>query len=350
MPRLLCTLGPDSAGWAIAGLLGAGADVPVAIDAAVYEVGPGWAWAFVRAARRGAPVRVVVDAHPEGNAWAVPIMAGLVEVRAGGGHRGDELHLKLIVAGDRVAVGTGNLIERDAPHNPWPPDPRHPHRAGTREWWLIADAAPALVAAARAVVSTGFDAAAPAATAIPGVAPAAVAPPVRVPRPLVAPLEVDAPAKAVRLLSGGAAIHAELAAGFAGATARTLVTVPYVHTATAPARDLLGALTAASRRGVEVRLLLGTQPTAADAAALAGCGVPVRVMDPRRSTTGHAKGAIVDDTVLVGSANWSAAGLGGNLEAALTAAVPEAAAYFAAALDADWRTAAPVAGFAAGFA
>lgn len=340
--RLLCALGPDTAGWAIARLLSGDGATSERIDAAVYEVGPGWAWAFVRAARRGAKVRLVVDAHAEGNAWAVPILSGPVQVRAAGGRRGEELHLKLIVAGDRVGVGTGNLIERDAPHNPWPPDRRRPPRPGTREWWLVVDGDPGLVEAARGVVAAAFDAALPAERAIPAAAAAEAAPPVRVPPALLPPLEVDAASRALRLLPGGAAIRAELAARFAAASTRALVTVPYVHTGTAAAADLLAALQAASGRGAEVRLLLGTVPAPDAAAALAATGLAIRVMDPRWSTTGHAKGAVVDGAVVAGSANWSAAGLGGNLEAAIVADAPAAADYYAAAIAADWATAAPL--------
>jgi phosphatidylserine/phosphatidylglycerophosphate/cardiolipin synthase-like enzyme len=55
-----------------------------------------------------------------------------------------------------------------------------------------------------------------------------------------------------------------------------------------------------------------------------------------RSTPGHATGAVVDGVVVAGSANWSGAGLGANLEAALAVDHPAAAGYYAAAFDRDW--------------
>jgi phosphatidylserine/phosphatidylglycerophosphate/cardiolipin synthase-like enzyme len=40
--------------------------------------------------------------------------------------------------------------------------------------------------------------------------------------------------------------------------------------------------------------------------------------------------------VVAGSSNWSGAGLGANLEAALAVDHPAAAGYYAAAFDRDW--------------
>jgi phosphatidylserine/phosphatidylglycerophosphate/cardiolipin synthase-like enzyme len=62
-------------------------------------------------------------------------------------------------------------------------------------------------------------------------------------------------------------------------------------------------------------------------------------MDPTRSTTGHAKGAVVDSTVLLGSANWSAAGMRSAWEAALVLDEPAAADYYGEALLRDWQVA-----------
>jgi phosphatidylserine/phosphatidylglycerophosphate/cardiolipin synthase-like enzyme len=86
-----------------------------------------------------------------------------------------------------------------------------------------------------------------------------------------------------------------------------------------------------------VRLLLGAAPDLRDAAALAAMrGLHVRVMDPARCTTGHAKGVVADSAALVTSANWSAAGLGGNRESALVLEDARAADWFAAAVERDW--------------
>jgi phosphatidylserine/phosphatidylglycerophosphate/cardiolipin synthase-like enzyme len=65
-------------------------------------------------------------------------------------------------------------------------------------------------------------------------------------------------------------------------------------------------------------------------------------MDPARSTTGHAKGMVIDQAVVVTSANWSGAGLGGNREVALEIDAPPAAGYFAAALERDWAGSRPL--------
>jgi phosphatidylserine/phosphatidylglycerophosphate/cardiolipin synthase-like enzyme len=46
--------------------------------------------------------------------------------------------------------------------------------------------------------------------------------------------------------------------------------------------------------------------------------------------------------VLVSSANWSVAGLGGNWEAALRVEHAGAAAYYAAAWRRDWETSLPL--------
>jgi phosphatidylserine/phosphatidylglycerophosphate/cardiolipin synthase-like enzyme len=114
--------------------------------------------------------------------------------------------------------------------------------------------------------------------------------------------------------------------------------VPYVHTHVAAVRQLLGMLAAAGGR-----LLLGTPPDPADAEALrATPHLHTRVMDPARCTTGHAKGMVAGGVAVVGSANWSAAGLGGNREAALAIANERAADWFAAALERDWDVTSPL--------
>jgi phosphatidylserine/phosphatidylglycerophosphate/cardiolipin synthase-like enzyme len=51
---------------------------------------------------------------------------------------------------------------------------------------------------------------------------------------------------------------------------------------------------------------------------------------------------VADGSVLVSSANWSEAGLGGNWEAALYIDHPGAAAYYAAAWRRDWETGLPI--------
>jgi phosphatidylserine/phosphatidylglycerophosphate/cardiolipin synthase-like enzyme len=137
-------------------------------------------------------------------------------------------------------------------------------------------------------------------------------------------------------------VCAEIAARIDAAPGRVLVTVPYVHTRVAAVRPLLDAMAAACARGADVRLLLGGVPDPVDAAALRATPFTVRVMDPARSTTGHAKGLVAGGAAVVGSANWSGAGLGGNREAALSIEDGRAADWFAAALDRDWRVSRPL--------
>ena len=325
MPRLTCALGPDSAGDLLAGIIGGAAD---ALDLAVYEVGPSYAGPIAAAASRGVRVRLLVDAHAGANAASARLLAGCgAEVRVWA-RRPAEAHWKLLVAGDAtLAVGSGNLIARDAPHPA-------AGRPGTREWWLAANAAPALAACARAALEAAWGEADPPPAAWAGAV--AEVPAVGVPRPAVAALEVDVDPGALELVTGGRAVAALLAARLGGVRHRALVTVPYVHPHVIAVAGLLRALAAAAGRGADVRLLLGGVPDPADLAAVRGLGLAARVMDPARSTTGHAKGAVLDGAAIAGSANWSGAGLGANLEAALAADDPAAAGYFAAAFERDW--------------
>jgi phosphatidylserine/phosphatidylglycerophosphate/cardiolipin synthase-like enzyme len=252
-----------------------------------------------------------------------------------GGHPGVEGHWKLLlVDGATVAVGSGNLIHRDAPS---------PGQAGTREWWATVSGSAALVAAARRAVDAGWRAAvAPPAAWRRAVAVAPGVPPVGVPRPAAAPLRVDVDEARLRLVVGGAEVAALLGVLVGAASRRLLVTVPYVHMRVASVGTLVAGLALAARRGVEVRLLLGGVPPAGDASLLRATPLSVRVMDPARSTTGHAKGLVADGTVVLGSANWSGAGLGGNREAALVVDDGRAAGWFAAALERDWRVSSPL--------
>jgi phosphatidylserine/phosphatidylglycerophosphate/cardiolipin synthase-like enzyme len=118
-----------------------------------------------------------------------------------------------------------------------------------------------------------------------------------------------------------------------------LVTVPYAHPGEPPVRRLFTSMASASARGVRCGLLLGAIPGPDDARLLATLPFEIRRMEPARSTSGHAKGAVIDGTALVSSANWSSAGLGGNWEAALHIEHPGAAAYYADAWRRDWATA-----------
>src|ERR1700692_4718185 len=144
---LTCALGPDAAGTMLMQLV---RGARRSIDAAIYEVGPSYRWALVRAAERGLRVRLVLDAHiSDGNgATAGALVAAGGECRVAG-VGADSAHGKLLVVDSTVAVGTGNLIWRDAPRNRHRRlHPDDPPLAGTREWWVTAAGAPRLHRAA----------------------------------------------------------------------------------------------------------------------------------------------------------------------------------------------------------
>jgi hypothetical protein len=281
-------------------------------------------------------MRLLLDRHAGANASAVRVLHGTgVECRVAGGHPGVESHWKLLIGGDAaLAVGSGNLLHRDAPE---------PGMAGTREWWVSLSGAPALAGQAR----EAFDAAwaegeEPPVAWSRAAPPAALAPPVGTPRPAVPSRTLDIDERRMRLVTGGEEVAALEQRLLGAARKRALVIVPYVHTRVAVVAELLATLVAARARGAEVRLLLGAVPETADAAGLRAGALSdggqswVRVMDPGRTTTGHAKGLVADGTAVVTSANWSGAGLGGNHEAAVAIEDSRAADWYAASLERDW--------------
>ena len=334
MARCVLALGPDSAGGMLVGLLG---EARERLDVAVYELGPWYAAQLARAAGRGVAVRVLLDAHAGANSTSARLLQGTaVDCRLLGGHPGVEAHWKLLLRdGETVAVGSGNLLRRDAPQ---------PGAAGTREWWAAVSGAPSLATAARHAFAEAWAEAHPpplawrrAVVVVPAV------PPVGVPHPAVPALHLDdLAAHAVHLGVGGAAACAVLGERVDAAGGRVLATVPYVHTRVAVVAALLDRLDAARRRGADVGLLLGTPPEPADADVLRARSFATRVMDPARCTTGHAKGLVADGVAVVGSANWSGTGLGGNREAVLAVDDGRAADWFAAALDRDWQASSPL--------
>jgi len=326
-------LGPDTAGALLREFVdGARAR----LDVAVYELGPSYAARLAGVRREGVEVRVLLDAHAGANATSTAILlASRVPTRVLGGHPGVEAHWKLLLAdGTKLAAGTGNLLRRDAPP---------PGQAGTREWWAAVSGATRLHDQASGAFEAAWAAAEapPEAWRRPHAVPAGV-PPVGVPPHAAPPLSLDAPAANLCLALGGEAVAALLLERIGAARERVLATVPYVHTHVAPVRALLDAVRGAAHRGAAVRLLLGAPPEPRDALALLATGLPVRVMDPARSTTGHAKGVVVDAAAVVASSNWSGAGLGGNRESALLLDDRRAADWFAAALERDWRLARPL--------
>ena len=345
MTLVTCALGPDSAGTLLTRLLGRARQ---SVDAAIYEVGPSYRWALVRAAERGLRVRLVIDAHrSDGNAaTARGLSAAGAECRIAGVGT-DAAHGKLLIIDSTVAVGTGNLIWRDAPrdrHLRLPPTGNP--LAGTREWWVTATGSSRLDrAAADAFTAHWSTATAPpdAWASAPGLAaPRSAAPAIGIPMPQVPPSLLRTTSRRVGLVVGGAAVREALATIATAARRRLLVTVPYVRPEAAPVGDLIERMTRASSRGVACALLLGGAPDPSDAEHLASLPFAVRRMDPSRSTSGHAKGLVADGAVLISSANWSATGLGGNWEVALRVEHAGAAAYYAAAWRRDWDTALPI--------
>lgn len=111
---------------------------------------------------------------------------------------------------------------------------------------------------------------------------------------------------------------------------------------------LVDALKRAARRGVAVRILLGgawynaeeNRKLAESLSAWAdetGAPLQVRLAEPGEAfETVHAKGLVVDDTVVVGSVNWTPTSLTENREVAVAVRDPTVAAYFRRVFRADW--------------
>ena len=318
------------------------------LDVAVYEAGPSYGWMFPRAVERGARVRLLLDGHGGANRGCLEELheaagRGVVvpcRVRRHDGLR--EAHWKLLVAdSDRLAVGTGNLIERDAPadrHGRLPPEAAP--LAGTREWWAFVDGAPTLAASARARITAAWREASPP-PPVWAVEQAPEVPPIGAPSPSVAPLEVDVSPRRLQLATDARAVRTAIESLLEPPSRRCLLTVPYIHTWAHEVRPLLQRCMELRLAGADVRVLLGAPPADGDAATLRDRGLPARVMDPERCTTGHAKGLVVDGITLLMSSNWSAAGLGASLEAGLRIDNAAATAYFAEAFERDWEVADP---------
>jgi phosphatidylserine/phosphatidylglycerophosphate/cardiolipin synthase-like enzyme len=330
-------LGPDNAGDAITEVVLSAARH---LDVAVYEMGPGYAGELATAARR-ARVRLLLDAHAGdgANPSSLARLEGTAVAVRQLGSRGAEAHWKLIVAGqETLLVGSGNLITRDAPRHAAAPDVP---LAGTREWWLEVRGAPALATQARRALDGAWVRAGSEPPRFPVVAAAPLPPPpVGVPFPQVPPFTREVAPERIRLATEAAGCATLLATELAVARRRLLVTVPYVHARAEAVRAPLAQLCEQTEAGVDVRLLLGAVPSdgiSATVRELRGLGIAVRVMDPRRTTTGHAKGLVADGAVMVGSSNWSQGGLAGNLEAALVVDDAAVADHYAAAFERDWE-------------
>ena len=330
-------LGPDNAGDAITDVV---ASAIRDLDVAVYEMGPGYAGELATAARR-ARVRLLLDAHvgDGANPASVTRLGGTAVAVRQLGSRGAEAHWKLIIAGqDTLLVGSGNLISRDAPRHSAAPDTP---LAGTREWWLELREAPAFATQARRALEAAWVRAGSEPPQFPVVVPARLPPPaVGVPFPQVPPFTREVALERIRLATDAAGCAALLGTELAAARRRLLVTIPYVHARAAAVRAPLAQLCDQAEAGIDVRLLLGAVPSdgiSATRRELRGLGIAVRVMDPQRATTGHAKGLVADGAVMVGSSNWSQGGLAENLEAALVVDDAAVADHYAAAFERDWE-------------
>ena len=107
--------------------------------------------------------------------------------------------------------------------------------------------------------------------------------------------------------------------------------------------DVAAALGAARRRGVDVRLLLDPNQDSnlASCAALRLGGVEVAWFPVAPGQKLHAKAGLFDQTLLLGSANWSVSGLSTNHELDVETRNPAQTSAFRAWFDADWALARP---------
>ncbi len=131
----------------------------------------------------------------------------------------------------------------------------------------------------------------------------------------------------------GGEIRTMLHAALTHATRHALAEV---YTLTDP--EVIAELVEAHRRGVDVRVLLDPHQSYnlhAYAVLRAG-GVPVRWYPIPRGALLHAKIGLFDAELILGSANWTASGLGVNHELDIETADAGAVASYGARFAADW--------------
>jgi phosphatidylserine/phosphatidylglycerophosphate/cardiolipin synthase-like enzyme len=106
--------------------------------------------------------------------------------------------------------------------------------------------------------------------------------------------------------------------------------------------DIEALLAAARRAGAIVRVILDpNQSLNRDAARLlAAAGIPIRWFRPPPGAKLHAKAALIDRTLVLGSANWTAHGLSINHELDVETDDAAAVAAYRSRFEADWRAAA----------
>ena len=324
---LTCALGPDNLGPLLCELI---AGAKESIDASVYELGPSYVSVLKRALKAGIAVRVLLDAGPEENLPSARALgAAGAEVRVLT-LPNSYVHWKfLIIDAKTVALGSGNLIQTDAPYEK--SLRRGAGFKGTREWWVCVRENPQLADTLvqrfthwfeQGRVAIGFLETATVAAQTVGM------PPLQVPA-----LDIKEVSD-LDLATSGSGVLAQLEAGISDAEQRLWMTAPYVFAAGDIVKGLLGKISESPVK--DKRLLLGEIPHRSDMHTLSDRGIEVRVMNPKTNTRGHAKGGIFDSAVLVASANWSEPGLSTNLEAGLLIREADAAEYFAAAFTRDW--------------
>lgn len=295
--------------------------------------------ALVAAERRGVAVRVLLEREPVGGvgrreaAVLDRLVAAGVEVRLLGGPRARFAyhHAKYAVVDDAALVLTEN----------WKPSGTGGR--SSRGWGVrVADEPTADALAAVFENDAGWRDAAPWETVRRGrtfpAAPAADGSyPARF-QPRTAPVE------RVRLLTAPGNAESAVVSLVDGAEERVLVVQPTVG---GPDQRMLRACVRAAERGVRVRVLLSgawyvteenrrLAATLNERAADEGLPLEATVVRPRgRFEKVHAKGLVVDDTVVVGSLNWNDHSANENREVALALDSPVAADYYARVVAAD---------------
>jgi phosphatidylserine/phosphatidylglycerophosphate/cardiolipin synthase-like enzyme len=132
---------------------------------------------------------------------------------------------------------------------------------------------------------------------------------------------------------------------------RCLVSMFIVDTSgmtTAVVDEIIASLEAAVWRGLDVRVILGGSrinwPIAETAAGSARIfhdrQIPSRWLTSETRRGSHMKTVVVDDTVLVGSHNWSVGAFAGQHQDTVLVSSPELAAYLSGLFDEQWNRAA----------
>jgi phosphatidylserine/phosphatidylglycerophosphate/cardiolipin synthase-like enzyme len=147
------------------------------------------------------------------------------------------------------------------------------------------------------------------------------------------PAPLPAQAGEVAQTAPGDEIRTMLHAAFIRATWRALAEV---YTLTDP--EVIAELVQAHRRGADVRVLLDPHQSynLHAYAVLRAAGVEVRWYPIPRGALLHAKIGLFDAELILGSANWTASGLGVNHELDIETTDAAAVAAYAARFTADW--------------